>query len=56
MRDGIWRANLFLHGKLYVAQIPEMHNFLQKKNTEFAPHSIYTNNFNNKQRLPDYCP
>ncbi len=31
MRDGIWRANLFLHGKLYVAQIPEMHNFLQKK-------------------------
>ena len=55
MRDGIWRANLFLHGKLDVAQIPEMHNFLQK-NTEFAPHSIYTNNFNNKQRLPDYCP
>ena len=44
MRDGIWRANLFLHGKLYVARIPEMHNLLQK------------NNFNNKQRLPDYCP
>lgn len=31
MRDGIWRTNLFLHGKLDVAQIPEMHNFLQKK-------------------------
>ena len=26
----LW-VNLFLHGKLYVAQIPEMHNLLQKK-------------------------
>ena len=56
MRDGIWRANLFLHGKLIRLKFPQCIISCKKKNTEFAPHSIYTNNFNNKQRLPDYCP
>lgn len=55
MRDGIWRVNLFLHGKLIRLKSPQR-IISYKKNTEFAPHFIYTNNFNNKQRLPDYCP
>ena len=55
MRDGIWRVNLFLHGKLIRLKFPQC-IISYKKNTEFAPHFIYTNNFNNKQRLPDYCP
>lgn len=41
MRDGIWRANLFLHGKLDVAKIPEMHNFLQKKHGVRATFYLY---------------
>ena len=56
MRDGIWRVNLFLHGKLIRLKSPQRIISYKKKNTEFAPHFIYTNNFNNKQRLPDYCP
>lgn len=55
MRDGIWRVNLFLHGKLIRLKFPQC-IISYKKNTEFAPYSIHTNNFNNKQRLPDYCP
>lgn len=41
MRDGIWRANLFLHGKLYSAGIPIMHNFLQKKTRGSATFYLY---------------
>lgn len=55
MRDGIWRVNLFLHGKLIRLKFPQR-IISYKKNTEFEPHFIYTNNFNNKQRLLDYCP